>query len=289
MRDTIFIVSQPLQILVALSIIKQLGIDQRSYLAIVGTFYNARLVYERLATANWELSPLSIKFFESHKDANKFIIKSRASNLFTDGDVSVKKYLELQSIKLRRKSITINVYEEGLGTYRTDLYSGLKKRILNLLGVGTNYGGCILTDSLYLFNPDLYKNTFPKSQVKLVQIAMRPVDIISSYFDSLSFIFDHSPISRGSEDVCHVYLSSWGVDYDFLKEFSKLRGDKYIKLHPRAKAIRGENYGVMVSRTPPAEMVLLDMMGKYKTVNVYHHGSSVEKYFSEKNVVFLKV
>lgn len=288
-RDTAFIVSQPLQILVALSIIKQKQIVESSYLLIVGTFYNAKMVFQRMKEVEWPMSGLAIEFFETHKAASRFSVKNNVKNYFCDGDVSLKKFFELLYLKFNVPSIRINVFEEGLGTYRADLYSGVKRNILRFLGVGTNYGGCVLTDRLYLFSPEAYRGVFPESKVKLEKILNRPIDIIILYFQSLSYIFDHSVVLEKSDEVCNVYLSSWVVDYDFLQKFSALPGDKYIKLHPRSKDEGAKDCGILVSRTAPAEMALVNFMEKYKSVVVFHHGSSVERYIPEGNITFVKI
>lgn len=289
MKDTAFLVSQPLQVLVALSIIEQLNISKASRILFVGKFFNAKEIYERMRGADWQFSDLAIDFFNDHKEAYKFARQQDITNFFTEGDVGVKNFLYLLSLKLRLHPVTINIYEEGLGTYRTDLYSGLKKTILNFFGVGTNFGGCSLTNTLYVFNPDEYLKAFPGYKKALKKIEKTLVDVIRTHFDSLGYIFDRSPIAEKFGEMCNVYLTDHIIDFDFLENFSLLPGDKYIKPHPRAYATTEKWHGTLLSRTAPAEMALLDLKQFYKIVNVYHHGSSVARYFKADNVNFLKI
>lgn len=288
-RDTAFIVSQPLQILIAISIIRQKRSEKKSCLIIVGTFFDAHQIFERMKLIDWEMGGIFIVFFDSHEEAHLYIKENEFDNLFTDGDVGVRKYRDLLLMKASRRSLKINVYEEGLGTYRPDLYSGAKKLILNLLGVGTNFGGCSLTSSLYVLDPDSYRKIFPRYRCDVKKIDLSPMDIIKLYFNELSHIFGHCAVAPKSFGVCHIYLSGWSIDFDFLHKFSNLPGDKYIKLHPRVKLDVDENWGTRISRSVPAEMVLIDLKEKYNEVNVYHHGSSAERYFNENDVVFIRI
>lgn len=289
MRDTAFIVTKPLQILVALSIIKQLDIRDKTHLVIVDSFFNANLVYQRMKSIDWDFSELSVKFCKSVSEAYQFVGRSGVKKFFIDADVGVRKFLSLVHLKIKCWPLSINVYEEGLGTYRADLYSGIKKTILDLMGIGTQFGGCALTNCLYLYDPEAYRENFPKYKKKLNKISSSPVDTILLYFTSLSHIFDHTLLAERASDSCHIYLSTWHVDYNFIEKFSALPGDKYLKLHPHIKTVDGASWGALVSRTAPAEMILIDMMKKYKSVNVFHHGSSVERYISGENITFTTV
>jgi hypothetical protein len=58
-----------------------------------------------------------------------------------------------------------------LGSYRDDLYpSRLKKLFLEKIGVGTKFGGSMVTDGIYLFDPNLYKNKFFCIKGKVIHI-----------------------------------------------------------------------------------------------------------------------
>lgn len=289
MRDTAFIVTKPLQLLVALAIIKQLNVQEKTYLIIVDSFYNAKLVYERIRSADWEFSETSVEFFQSLDGAYHFAGECGAKSLFIDADVGVRKYFTLLRLKLKRRIQNINVYEEGLGTYRIDLYAGTKKTLLDLVGIGTRFGGCSLTNCIHLYEPETYRKNFPKHKASIKKIKYRPKDIIQLYFPHLNYIFDGDNITNNSSESCHVYLSSWHVDYNFMKIFSSLPGDKYLKLHPHIKTIEKINCGTLASRTAPAEMILMSLKEKYRFVNVFHHGSSVERYISAKNINFIRV
>lgn len=289
MRNAAFIVSKPLQILVALSIIKQLGIQTTSYLVIVDEFFNAGPIYERMKSVNWEFSDLAVEFCRHHNDAYKFASTNKIENIFIDSDIGTKKYLQLLNIKFKHRATNISVYEEGLGTYRPDLYSGVKKSIFDILGVGTQFGGSSFTDSLYLYHPNEYQNTFPGYRKRLEKINLSPLDILRLYFNEFSFIFDYVGVSRQSSNECHLYLSSWDLDYNFIERFLAFPGDKYFKPHPHIKTTDLSEYGTLINRTAPVEMILADLKEKYEIVNVYHHGSSAEKYFNEKNVIFVRI
>lgn len=289
MKDTAFIVTKPLQILVALSIIKQLNIQATSHLVIVDSFFNAEMIFERLKLADWEYSNISIEFCNSTKEAYKFVGSIAINNLFIDADVGVRKYMCLLGIKIRRRLKKIFVYEEGLGTYRSDIYSGLKREIIKFFGIGVHFGGSGITNGVYVCCPSEYLENFPKYRKSVEKIRCSPQEILRLYFDKFSCIFDYSPSSGLCGEVCNIYLSNWQIDRKFTEKFSALPGDKYLKPHPHIKAEDLSEYGTLIGRTAPAEMVLIDLMEKYKFVNVFHHGSSVEKYISAKNIAFIRV
>src|SRR5690606_35901220 len=115
----------------ALSVINQLNIRTKAYLVIVDSFFNARSVYERMKSTDWEFSGLSFEFFVSRSEAHQFVRMHKVNNIFIDADVGVRKYFDLLRMKLNNRLLSINVYEEGIGTYRTDLYPGVKKLIFD--------------------------------------------------------------------------------------------------------------------------------------------------------------
>lgn len=289
MRDTVFITTKPLQILVAVSIIKQLGIEKSSRLIIIDSFRNAELVCERMASAEWSLKNLELAFMKSRREAHSFVSANKTRNVFIDGDVGVRWFLDLLYLKSFFRNRKINVYEEGLGTYRTDIYSNIKKKLFNFFGIGTNYGGCIFTDNIYLYDKCEYLKNFPSLRKKAIGISCGVSDIISNEVEFWSRVFGCDPIVVKNNAECNIYLSSWTIDKEFLKSFRKMSGDKYIKPHPHIKENLRFEFSEMISGCTPAEFILMDLVKKYEKVNVFHHGSSVDRYISAENLEFKKI
>lgn len=289
MRDTVFITTKPLQILVAVSIIKQLEIEKSSRLIIIDSFRNAELVCERMASAEWSLKNLELAFMKSRKEAHRFVLTNKARNVFIDGDVGVRWFFDLLYLKLFFRNRKINVYEEGLGTYRTDIYPNLKKKLFNFLGIGTNYGGCVFTDNIYIYDKCEYLKNFPKLREKVIRITCGVFDIISDEVEFWSRVFGPLPVVVKDNNECRIYLSSWKLDEKFLILFRNMSGDKYIKPHPHIKENLKLEFADVIPGGIPAEFILMDLVKKYKNVKVFHHGSSVERYILAKNLEFKKI
>lgn len=282
----LFIVSKPLQILVAALIIKQLKIELSSQLIVVDSFHGAQGVYERMKSADWSLRDLDFAFARSKQEAYKLVKSAQPNALFIDADVGLRRFITLLLLKRGRRELSIHVYEEGVGTYNTDLYSGAKKAIFDRLGIGTNFGGSALADSIYVFDDVGYRSRFPESKSTAVKIKRSIADLISQELSSWVFIMNYSnPHPQGSRQ-CHVYLSSWEIDEAFLRNFSTFNGDKFIKLHPHLADREGFDFARSITSTAPAEIVLMDLASKYDEVHVFHHGTSTHRYVDINTVVF---
>jgi hypothetical protein len=290
MRDTAFITTKPLQIMVALSIVKQLNLHDRAHFLVVDNFFRARSVFERLTLADWEFSRLDITFCPSYKDAHEFVSRNRIKNLFIDSDVGFRNFIALFRLKLKNIKLIINVYEEGVGTYRSDLYVGIKKILFNLIGIGCQFGGSVLANALYLYDPEEHRRKFPKFRKKICKINLSHADFIRENLNNIRYIFDYNYVCGGASRICYVYLSGWQINDDFIKLFLDLEGDKFIKPHPAIKSNVLDTVKSSVRVIPnhvPAELLILDLERKYEKIIVLHEGSSVERYLSKENLEFV--
>jgi len=183
-----------------------------------------------------------------------------------------------------------------LGTYRTDLYSGLRKKILPFLGVATFFGGSWFTSKIYVFNYDEYKIAVGDKFGKAVAL---PVSL-SEYIDSnnlLPEIFVSKKQEFNAEKTqegegCIIYLSSWAVSE---KAIEIIVGSKYIrilKLHPHMRSAPSgvaDLFDFNVDACVPAEILLKECLRQFSQVFVLHHGTSVERYLADPRLRFLNV
>ncbi len=289
MKDIVFIATKPLQILVAVSIIKQLGIERNAHLIIADSFYDAKMVYDRMSSIDWSLSCLSLGFKNSIKEAYDFSDNKKLKSIFIDTDVGLKKYIYLAFLKAARRNVRIHVYEEGIGTYRKDLYSGTKKILFDALGVATHFGGCIFTDRVYVFDDDRYRAIFSNIIADVIRVLRGIDDILSEEFEAWAYVMNYQPVQPENAGICSIYMSAWHIDAGFIEEFRKLDGDKFIKPHPHIRKNIDVDFARVISSTAPAELILSDFSNKYNKINVYHHGSSSQNYIRKKNINFLKI
>lgn len=258
-------------------------------MALVGHFKDASVVARRLEGRQIALKIASAKYFSSFKAAFKFFEDLEPECIYVDADVGVMKFFQLLHLKIKISSFDLHVYEEGIGTYRDDLYAGVKKRILSQLGVGTHFGGCMLTHRVHVQKPQLYMERFPRRKVQVSAILKGPAEILLQDIRGFSCLFGYEPPDHINGGVCNVYLSSWSVDSSFMERFSSLPGDCYFKPHPHLRDDHAEGGLIGVPASVPSELLLLTLSTMYDVVRVYHHGSSTTLYCNEQNVDFVHI
>lgn len=288
-KKNIFAAANPLQILIATSLIRQLRIANESTLIIHGGFIGAKEIFYRFKTEDVGIKGAKVIYLDRRGDVFRWVGQAAPEKLFVDGDVGFKNFINLILLKFFNPKMAICVFEEGIGTYRNDLYNGLKRKLFGLLGIGINFGGSVLTSRVYVTNPDRYKTVFPNLSQKVYTLDESPRKILTNYQKSWEKIFDYQQINAEPSNNCSVYLTSWNIDEDSINKMMSNQGDKYIKLHPRClDQVRTPGVTILKA-TAPAELIIADLSGKYKAINVYHHGSSVAQYFSETNVNFIQL
>lgn len=288
MHEFAFIATKPLQLLFAVAIIRQLGVADRSCMIVTDDFNDAEAVATRLGTADWDLSEINVHFCPERRKAERLAVDLGAQKIFVDSDVGVKRFFILLWTQIRRRRPEIWVYEEGLGTYRADLYQQPKRSMLEVAGVGTRFGGCLITTGIYIREPDDYRRRFPQGPGKARKIACSPCEAIGRDFAEWSRIFDYKPVSSSTGDRCSIYLGNWTTDTIDLEWFKSLSGDKYFKPHPHLRPGPAVAGVLTVSPTAPAELVLMDLRTKYMHIDVFHHGTSCERYMSVDGVSFVR-
>jgi hypothetical protein len=282
----VFMVSSPLQLLISRAIIAAGEPGTEFHVGIVGKFSGAEAVAERLRD-NYPLIA-SVRYFHTFADARSFIVSLHTDKLFIDSDLGVRKFLDLVQIKARLPELEIAVYEEGWGTYRTDIYSGVRKALFQKIGIGTHFGGCGLVSEIHVLQPRKYLDIFPKSRVRIVNVPQGPMAVIQAEFDAMCRIFDYVGVA-GTGEKCCVYLSSWTADRAILEELAQEGCDTYFKPHPHFSGEVDYFPLILVSNNAPAELVLADLVRKYRLVKVYHHGSSVSSYCQDDRVEFVRI
>ncbi len=144
-----FIITKPFQLMIVLALFDQLPTEVKKELLIVNYFTDAEQVSIRLAKVISK--ECKVIFFRNDLEAFKMACNKKYNKLFMDSDVGFSRNLTLINLKVRSRRTVLAVYEEGLGTYRDDLYLGIKKIILKALGCGVNFGGNFLTRELYVY------------------------------------------------------------------------------------------------------------------------------------------
>lgn len=285
-----FIVSKPLPLMVCLAIIQQLPKKFAKDLIITNTFYGAEKMADRLsevAKGRW-----SVVFLENHSFAYDYCIKRRYSKVFLDSDVGFQIGLKLLKIKILSRGVDFFVYEEGLGAYRSDMYYGLKKIILQMMGFAVYFGDNRLTKKIFVFNPGEYIKSVPNKGVQVIEIVAKIPDILTQFIDDFNYIFEIDQLlpklAIGSKsECCEIYLTSWVLDDELVNRPPEKDVFRIIKAHPHIRSyVNFENFDMSVEPGLPAELLLLNAIKFFKKVIVIHHGSSVERYIKDNNLSY---
>lgn len=284
-----FLISKPLQLMISLCIVRQGNWDEIPVFIILDAFCDASSVADRLSQEFTDLQqPV---FFKHRNQAFQYVRQKGFDHFFIDSDIGVKNYLLLLQQKIAKPSLMIHVYEEGVGTYRDDLYQGLKRRLLSVLGVGTFFGGSAVANSIFVFDEQEYATKFPRNKHKVVKIAEPLHAFIRENRHQLKQVFDYVGMdanSAGSE-LCVIYLSNWRIDDNFLSRLVRMDGDLFVKPHPHIhidKVIDGVQF---IQAQVPAELVVIEASELYKFVDVYDHFSSLRRYCQCLDVRFTAV
>lgn len=272
--------------MVALCIAQQEVFESKPIFVIVDAFSGARDVANNLLA---EFTGLQIpKYFSSRESALSFLKKQKINNLFIDSDVGFKNFLKLASLKFKNREIAIHVYEEGLGTYRTDLYSSFKKKLFDFIGAGSFFGGCRFVTGVYVFDTKEYINKIPSNGFKARKIQANLSKFLTDNRINFNRLFEFCGAKPKSSNAsfCSLYLSGWKIDSKFITEFKKLEGDLFIKPHPHLRNRNLIECTQHFDAKIPAELIIIDLIEKYKFVHVYDHNSSVRRYIKSDGLTF---
>ena len=285
-----FIVTKPLQLVFAASIIRQLDIADQSVLIITNDFLGAEDVCVRARTLDWDLSAMKIQFSVDRRMAERVATDLGVKRVFVDSDVGLKRFLSLLKTQIIKEPPEIWVYEEGIGTYRNDLYKdSLKRRVFKVLGIGTHFGDSRYTRGIYVRNPNQFLEKFPKVEVEVCQIKLTASETLDQNIEEWAIAFNYTNVQPGQTEECALYLTDWEVHDVGIIRLNEFLGDRFIKPHPHIKSSIEVPTVQMISATAPAELVLMDLLANYVQVTVFHHGSSCERYIDNKRVSFVRL
>lgn len=278
-----FIAGKPLQIMVCMI----LSSNERGSIYITDTFSNATEVGERVRQSGYFND---VVFCKDASFALRTLRVCDGENVFIDSDVGLRAYINLGFFKFKYPKSKINVYEEGVGTYRSNLFPGrLKRTFYKSIGVGTFFGGGVFTDAIHVFEDYRYVSLFPKNANRVCRINFRLQDWIQSNWKKLLSIFCPSfslPNNEKNKDVV-LYMSGWKIS-ESIESYLKPSDFLFFKLHPHIKdnVIDRKFSSFEITLVPnelPAEILILAMLDMYERVTVLHSGTSAMAYLGDLN------
>lgn len=265
-----FIVTKPLQFMIADMIAKQNHDGEKIDFLIVDLFAGAREFVERFNSL--DRPGQRAVYFAEQPAAYAHAADTDYGIIHTNCDVGFRIHRMLK----RFKGKSVRVYEEGVGTYRNDLYSGFRRRFLRKRGIGTVFGGSNMAHFVYVFDPVRYYRSVEGIRAIPLPIKGTLASYVAANQDSLCFLFG-TGLQTPSEEPATVYLTNWEVDESVIENL-KGEGLLFVKPHPHRKCMApGAN---VLPGGVPAE-VLIPMLAKaHPSLVVYHHGSSAAHYLA---------
>ncbi|NMM05998.1 hypothetical protein [Polaromonas sp.] len=291
MKRRVFIVERPLQILIVFAILDQLEDDCVNDILVANCFHGAAEVVSRFN--NLSTSGINYMLFGDYKKAFLFAEKNKYEEIFIHWDIGFRTSIRLNRLNFTTPRSKIYVFEEGAGTYRDDLYTGIKKRIFSKIGVAINNGGHNKIDGIFLYSPEYYRLSVSKPAKSIVQINLNVSEVIEQNDEFLIAIFDGTnfikklKIEKSIE--CVIYLSNWCFSPSDLDFIQNSKSTKILKLHPHIKIdhtnIRSDF--IVCPNGIPAELLISKLQTLYEKITIFHHGSSVARYVNSNSTKFI--
>lgn len=283
MYKSAFYISKPLQYFNATNIED----PNEKVCIIVDHFSGARELYEKLLNRNSQWN--QIIFVPNPKAAYVWMQENskEIDRIYIDSDVGVLKNIWLYP--LRRKQII--VYEEGLGSYRSDLRPRkaldlVVEFLLNIVGIRSFFGGSVFTNAIYLYDHDSHKKNNPSYQKARLHFKRNFLEHLNHFEDKNLFLDEESylVIEQACAKKVILYLTSWQYNSAVEHIINDYPGYmKLIKPHPHIKSSFSQHLNMfhfVVGNAVMVEFLLLELAKVAEKVVVLHENSSAMHYFS---------
>lgn len=286
-----FICTKPLQIMISMIISEQFA---DADLVLVDDFEG---VHEILLSEDLRRYFKNVSISRSRQAAIIEMAGRDYTRVFIDSDVGLHTHLALFLCKLRSPALKFSVYEEGIGTYRNDLVTGIAKGLLyRFLGAGRYFGASAFVSEIYCFQPARYVAVFPRNGRSVRGIDTCFVDWLFANQRKLLRIFPGlEEFSLSGTERIFLYLTNWELNPTVIESLG-LNGNLLVKPHPHLKydVVKNATFRLpditLVPGGVPAEVLIVYLLGFTNELFVLHSGSSVAHYLgSMKSVNFIDI
>ena len=141
-----FVITKPIQLLTVLAILSKKINNDEINVIFCNTFNDAYNIETRFRIAVNE--KIITYRSENRIQAIKLAAKNNTNKLYIDSDVGLQHFIALLRFKILRSPSTINVFEEGYGTYYLESYNRFTKYIAKCLGIASGFGVCKFTKNI---------------------------------------------------------------------------------------------------------------------------------------------
>jgi len=283
----IFITARPTQIITALAVCEHLDLSNDTTIIVSNSFENASVIVDNFSSYKPAFNFSLVPSFDAAIEA---AISKMPAHVFLYLDVGFRAQKKIRRLRQANGKNKISVFEDGVGTYRKDIYSIAKKIILSLLGFPVNAGGSKYIDDIYLFDKKKYIENAQNKPNNIIQIKTGLIDFIDARQKELWSVFSardfYESFKSMNGKICLIYLSNYEFDISDLTDIFHGDGVKILKLHPHCNAkIRGNDI-IISPKWVPAELLITLASDIFDCVHVFHQNSSASLYIKKKNVKF---
>jgi hypothetical protein len=285
-KANVFICSKPLQYFNLTNIEKPY--NHPNILIIENDFKDAMLFFRRVQEydKNWD----KVFFIKNGwVDLLLLLTRFKIESLFYHLDCYLYPAVFLNFISFKK----LFIYEEGYGTYRTDIFSSLsfsKKKIRKFLNIPNRPGLHKKTSGVYVYAQNFYKKVNGKNlEEKCLMTFKQPfIEMLNTNLElsRLLFPLDDNLIYNLKSKRVGFYLTSWEIDFQFLESVDSSEYDIfYVKLHPHIKKLSRRLLSLkkinLIHSSVLAEFLLQHLVCNKNEVDVFHDNSSALVYFEE--------
>lgn len=285
MGKSVFYISKPLQYFNATNI------EDFNFKVciIVDHFSGAKELYNKLLMrkSQWD----QVVFVQDPKAAYEWMYEhSDIDTIYIDSDVGFLKNKWLYP--LRKKQII--VYEEGLGSYRSDLRPRkvldlLVELFLNTFGSKSFFGGSVFTKGLVLYDHNRHQKNIPQFKGRRINFIKPFLAHLSEFKDVDLFVPKEldALFQRAEGRKVFIYLTTWLYNSE-IDSIIDLYPDhfKMIKPHPHIKEDMSDyanRFEVLIPNGVLIEILLARFGAIAEEVVVAHENSSAMHYFVDNN------
>lgn len=214
----IYIATKPLQIMICMILN---GNNKDNYLYVANHFNNSQAISKSVTLKKFFKE---VFWFNTRSNALRAAANEKPNFIYIDSDIGLKPLIDFYKLKLKSRRTEIHVYEEGVGTYRTDLIPWFKKIIYSIVGAGVYFGGAVSTKKIHVFNTNLYKENIPHLSRKAIEIEGNLATWIKAYKNELIEIFSHGFGIENikKKQIAILYITDWHIDERLMGKLSKL-------------------------------------------------------------------
>lgn len=289
MEHYAFVVARPLQIITAISICQQVAARNVDFI-VVGWFTDSEMITERLKVA---YPHFHFHLESDYKSAIRKVRSIKYTELFLHWDVGFQTNIFIAQLMTFNPNARLSIFEEGIGTYRTDIYPPVKRRLFKWIGLPTNIGGSKFTSRIYLYDKKKYEQDAGINRPRdVLQMHNSPLQFYEGNRTEMHYVFDPNSFLERIADAerggCVIYLSNWNYKEREEMGYFEEGSTNVLKLHPYcAYEVIHDFGGMLAPRGLPAELLIYSAINNYDSVTVVHKNSSVQLYATDDKVKFI--